>query len=275
MMLGCELDDRNFRRISALMYECCRVNLHEEKKTLVESRLNKRLRELSLKDFNAYWEYLQESEKEVVAMVDCLTTNHTQFFRGPEHFDFLEKKVFPRLRESREGGIRIWSAGCSSGQEPYSLAMSLCEAIGDVRERDALILATDISRKALEQAKAGIYDGHEVEAIPLGLRMKYFELTRNEENREVLYRIKDEVRRLVRFRFLNLMDRWPMKRPFDVILCRNVMIYFDRGTQMELIGHFWRALKPGGILVVGHCESLAGMMSRFEFLCPTVYSKRA
>ncbi|MBN2027255.1 MAG: protein-glutamate O-methyltransferase CheR [Actinobacteria bacterium] len=272
-MFACELEEEDFWRISSLMYRCCRVNLHEGKKTLVQSRLNKRLRALGLEDFNAYWQYMLDNEEEVVAMVDCLTTNHTHFFRGPEHFDFLSKRIFPALRERKEDSIRIWSAGCSSGEEPYSLAMALVETIEDVDTKDALVLATDISRKALERAKRGVYGKNEVYKVPPELRIKYFDFIRDEESGEMLFKVKDVLARLVRPRFLNLVDQWPMKHPFDVILCRNVMIYFDRETQRELIKSFWRALKPGGILIVGHCESLAGMMSRFEFLCPTIYSK--
>ena len=274
-MIYCELKDRDFRRFSSLMYECCRVNLHAGKKLLVQSRLNKRLRQLGLPDFGAYWEYLQEHDEEVAAMVDCLTTNHTRFFREPRHFDFLEKRVFPQLRERGEGNIRIWSAGCSSGDEPYTLAIVLSEAIEDVRSRNALILATDISRRMLERAREGVYSKERIADVPPDLRMKHFDTVEGDGKGDLSFKVKRSLSDLVRFRALNLTGQWPMKREFDVILCRNVMIYFDRDTQNKLIDRFWHILKRDGVFIMGPCESLAGRACKFKFLEPSVYAKIA
>ncbi|MDY6796635.1 MAG: protein-glutamate O-methyltransferase CheR [Actinomycetota bacterium] len=273
-MIICELKDRDFQCISSFVYERYRINLHAGKKMLVQHRLNKRLRELGISDFRTYWEYLQEYGEEVVAMVDCLTTNHTKFFREPDHFDCLRKRVFPLLREREEGGIRIWSAGCSSGEEAYSLAIVLCEAIEDVENRDALILATDISQRMLERARGGVYSKSSIADIPPDLRMKYFDPVDVERNGELMFKVSRNLCDMVRFRTLNLAGQWPMKRKFDVILCRNVMIYFDHDTQKELVDRFWNILKHGGVFIVGHCESLMGKMGKFKYQEPTVYVKR-
>lgn len=272
-MVFSEIDDKEFQQISSLMYECCRVNLHEGKKTLVQSRLNKRLRQLGLADFRDYFAYLREHDEEILAMVDCLTTNHTQFFRGPEHFEFLKTRICPRLRQADGERIRIWSAGCSSGEEAYTIAMVLKDSIEDLGSRDALILATDISRQSLDRARHGIYQKQGLGQVPPELRMRYFDIVEGAEPGRADFRVKEEIAKLVRFRFLNLATDWPMIHPFDVIFCRNVMIYFDRDSQKELIERFWRVLKPGGFLVVGHCESLTGMMHEYAFVQPTIYRK--
>ncbi len=265
-----KLKDAHFEKISRLVYQSSGINLTPCKRELVRARLAKRLRVLGLKSFDAYMEYLKGDapEGERVALIEAMTTNKTSFFREPQHFDYLCRRIVPGLRNRR---IRIWSAGCSSGEEPYSLAIRLAEAIPDVGLWDIRILATDLSSRVLDLGRRGIYDGNNLHDVPPLLISKYFTCVETGPARR--YRIVEPLRRCVHFARLNLVGQWPMKGPFDAIFCRNVMIYFDKATQGQLVDRFWKMLRPGGHFFIGHSESLAGSPHPFGCVQPAVYMK--
>jgi len=271
-----EMTERQFERISVLVKELCGINLHTGKKELVKARLGKRLRKLGIANFHEYLRLVEADQtgSELTNMLDALSTNLTSFFRENQHFDYLKDVVLARLQRevSKEGGaIRIWSAGCSTGEEPYSIAITLAETL-NLAKWDLKILATDLSTDVLARAREGIYNGDRLQSIPPLSRSKYF--TCFERRPEKRYRINEDVRRLVCFARLNLMEDWPMKGPFDAIFCRNVMIYFDKPTQAGLVERFWKLLGRNGVMFIGHSESLAGIKHRFHYVEPTIYEKR-
>lgn len=265
-----EISLKQFEKISGLVYQIAGIDLHEGKEELVKARLIKRLRHLKLSNFERYIKYLNDdkSGEELRAMVDVLTTNKTNFFRESEHLDFLRDKVIPNFGR---GPIRIWSAGCSSGEEPYSIAIVLCEEIPDIAIRDIRILATDISDRMMEKARKGIYDGEAVKTLPPLLKQKYFESSYAGSRQQ--NKVSPMIQSMISFAKLNLMEEWPMRGPFEAIFCRNVMIYFDKPTQERLVGRFWSMLREGGYLFVGHSESLTFLKHEYRYLQPAVYQK--
>jgi chemotaxis protein methyltransferase CheR len=265
-----KLKKAQFERISQLVGRLTGINLHPGKHELVRARLTKRLRILGLKSFDAYMEYLEHDhpEEELVAMIEAMTTNKTSFFREPQHFRYLCRQIVPGLRNRK---IRVWSAGCSSGEEPYSTAILLDEAINDHALWDIGILATDLSSHMIAHARKGVYDKNHLREVPPLLISKYFTCIETRPVRR--YQVIELLRRCVHFARLNLMGEWPMRGPFDVIFCRNVMIYFDKFTQEQLVNRFWKLLKPGGHLFVGHSESLAGSPHKFRYVQPATYVK--
>ena len=270
------LMEEQFNKISKLVKELCGINLHSDKKELVKDRLSKRLRMLGLSDFRQYTDYIRRDSTgdELTAMLDALSTNLTSFFRDPGHFEYLVKKIIPRLiaNAGKTGrSLRIWSAGCSSGEEPYSIAICLCEGIAELKLWDAKILATDISTRMLDRAKEGVYDAEQIKIVPFLSRSKYFQCVQSRPER--LYCVNQNVRNLVHLTRLNLIDPWPMRGHFDVVFCRNVMIYFDKATQQMLIDRYSDLLSSGGTLFIGHSESLAGVTHRLRYVQPTVYEK--
>jgi chemotaxis protein methyltransferase CheR len=264
-----DLSPSQFQRIIQLLHDHAGIRMREGKEGLVRARLTKRLRALGLPDFDAYLNYVEQeaSRREFAEMIDALTTNKTSFLREASHFDFLRDAVFPTLT----GAVRIWSAGCSSGEEPYTLAMLCNEAFGDIGRRDVKILATDISHRVLATAKAGVYPVELMSDVPNAWLQKYW--TRGDTSGKATYTAGPALRRLVHYAKLNLMEKWPMKGPFDAILCRNVMIYFDKATQQELVDRYTALLRPGGHLFVGHSESLTGLTHRLKYVQPAVYAK--
>jgi chemotaxis protein methyltransferase CheR len=264
-----DLTERQFRHVRERLYALAGINLLPGKEGLVRARLGKRLRALGLATFEEYLDRVEgdASGRELRAFIDALTTNKTSFFREPQHFDFLAARVLPACAEA--GRARIWSAGCSSGEEAYTIAMVMRETIPDVERMDARVLATDISERVLARAREGVYEHELMRDVPVPLARKYFACVRQEAPRA--YRAGDALRALVRFARLNLMEAWPMRGPFDAIFCRNVMIYFDRPTQERLVGRFWELLAPGGHLFVGHSESLTALDHRFRYVQPAVY----
>lgn len=266
----CELTPAQFARITDLLHEHAGIRMREGKEGLVRARLTKRLRKLGLADFSAYLAYIEKdgARGEFAEMIDALTTNKTSFLREASHFDFLRNSVFPTL----SGPVRIWSAGCSSGEEPYTLAMLCNEAFSDIATRDVRILCTDISHRVLAQAKAAVYPAENMGDLPAPWLQKYWTKQQDAQGRAV-YEAEKSLRRLVHFAKLNLMERWPMQGPFDAILCRNVMIYFDKATQQQLVERYWQLLRPGGHLFVGHSESLTGLVHKFRYVQPAVYVK--
>jgi chemotaxis protein methyltransferase CheR len=265
-----KLKKAQFERISQLVGQLAGINLHPGKQELVRARLAKRLRALGLKSFDAYMEYLDHDhpEGEVVAMIEAMTTNKTSFFREPQHFHYLRRQIVPGLRNRK---IRVWSAGCSSGEEPYSTAILLEEAIQDHALWDIEILATDLSSPMIAHARKGVYGTNHLRDVPPLLISKYFTCIETRPVRR--YQVVELLRRRVHFARLNLMGEWPMRGPFDVIFCRNVMIYFDKVVQEQLVDRYWKLLKPGGHLFVGHSESLAGSPHKFRYVQPAIYVK--
>jgi chemotaxis protein methyltransferase CheR len=268
-----ELSDRQFRIISGILYDRCGIKLTEGKEGLVKARLAKRLRHLGFANFDQYLDHLKRDSAsgELYTMIDALTTNKTSFFREEEHFHYLRDKILPAVRQ-RGGKFRIWSAASSSGEEPYSIALLLKTQWPDIHKYDVKILATDISTRVLEQAKAGVYKADMVSDVPRPILNRFFTASGPAANRE--YRVNDDVRSLIRFARLNLMEDWPMSGPFDLIFCRNVMIYFDKETQQRLVRRFWQLLEPEGYLFVGHSESLTTTSKDYKYIQPAVYLKR-
>lgn len=243
---------KDFAEIAELLYEISGIHMVEAKASLMYSRLAKRVRALRLPDFAAYCALVRnESEiEERSAMLSALTTNVTRFYREPHHFDHLRSTVMPKLSEvARHGGrVRLWSAGCSAGHEPYSMAMTVLEALPEAASLDVRILASDIDPKIVERAAACRYSDDDVEPIPAAVRSRYV------RRAEGGWTVSDEARGLISFRTLNLLGNWPMRGRFDVIFCRNVAIYFDDQTQSRLFQRFSEQLTDGGQLYIGHSE---------------------
>ena len=270
------LTTRDFSRLSSFIYDTCGIKMPEVKKTMLESRLQKRLRALGMRSFSQYCDYLFSStgmEQELVQMLDMVTTNKTDFFREPDHFDYLTQKVLPDWCARHPGArLSIWSAGCSSGEEPYTLAMVLSEFALSYPGFDFQILATDISTRVLEKAKSAIYPEALVEPVPLSLKKKY--LLRSKDRSSGVVRIVPQLRDKVRFRRLNFMDEdFGMREQLDIIFCRNVIIYFDRPTQERLLQRFHRQMKSGAFIFMGHSETLSGLNVPLTSVFPTVYRK--
>ena len=271
------LGEREFRQISELVYEHCGINLHEGKRELVRARLAKRLREGHFRSFTEYLHHVLNDPTgcELTLLVDALSTNLTRFFREEQHFQYLRNQWLPRWLAAKLGRrdfrLRGWSAGCSSGEEPYSLAITLLEAVQGRGHWDVKLLATDVSTRMLARAQEGVYDQERIEPIPLALRSKY--LLHFRESGVERYEVAPDLRRVVVLRYLNLMQDWPIKGPLDFIFCRNVMIYFDKPTQNRLIQRFYELLASGGMLFTGHSESLTGITHQFQYVQPTIYRK--
>ncbi|MCP4375922.1 MAG: protein-glutamate O-methyltransferase [bacterium] len=275
-LISFELTECQFDEISDFVKSVCGIDLGEGKKQLVKARLTKRLRKLKLDNFSDYMDHVRNDTGgvELIHMLDAISTNLTSFFRENDHFEHLANEILPMvIRNSGQTNrrLRIWSAGCSSGEEPYTIAMLLNENIPNIRSWDTKILATDISTQILARASDGIYNTERTKTIPPQLKSKYFD--RVETKPQQLFRVKDTLSSLIHFGRLNLMKHWPMKGPFDVIFCRNVMIYFDKITQGKLINRFYDLLAPGGTLFIGHSESLAGVDHQFQYAQPTVYQR--
>lgn len=270
-----------FRRLSGLIGERTGIRMKEPKRTMVESRLRKRLIALNLERFSEYCDYLFSPEgmaRELPFFIDALTTNKTDFFREPEHFRFLGEKAVPQLLSTRGAGLKrrlmIWSAAASTGNEAYTLAMTMGEfcrrypGIG----LDWSILASDISTKVLEKGRAAIYGRQEAAPIPDPLKKRYLLKSRDPEKQ--LVRIAPELRKKVSFRQINLMaDEFRLREPMDIIFCRNVFIYFDQKTQDQLVARFCRNLKPGGYLFTGHSELIDCKKFPLRSAAPSVYRR--
>lgn len=265
-----DLSPAQFDRISRLVHRLCGISLRGGKEALVRARLLKRLQALGMTSYDQYLRYVEDdrSGQEVMALVDAVTTNKTAFFREPQHFDYLRHVLIPVWSRTRDR-IRIWSAGCSSGEEAFSIAIVLCEELPDVEARDVSILATDISTTMLARARAATFDAEAVRAVGSERLARYF--TRRWRGAAEVYQVSEQVGRLVRFARLNLLDDWPMRGPFDAIFCRNVMIYFDQPTRERLVQRLWRIVRPDGHLFIGHSESLTGIAQPFRYVQPSVY----
>lgn len=266
-----ELSPRDFAAIAAIMHSDARIELSAAKTTLVQSRLARRLREYGLSRFSEYVALVQSDPQERHAMVVALTTNHTHFFREPHHFDHFRQHVLPVLKR-KQGPVRIWSAGCSSGEEVYTIAMCLLgpdrTSATWLRNADVRLLATDIAPHVVESVARGFYADNVVSGVPEPYRSTWM---RPASGGLVM---AEEARQLVTARVLNLFDRWPLKAQYDVIFCRNVMIYFGDPAKEELEERFVNQLAPGGHLYIGHSERLIGpAAARMKSCGHTIYAK--
>lgn len=264
------LNERQFDKISKMVYRVSGIDLHQGKEELVKARLLKRLRVLRIANFDNYLKFIErdKSGNEISEMVDVLTTNKTNFFREAEHLNFLRESILPHIKK---GKIRIWSAGCSSGEEAYSIAMVIRDALPEIDNWDVKILATDISERMLEKGRDGMYSEEMLQGLTPQMRQSYFKCIETSSPRR--YRVLPSIRAMVYFAKLNLMEDWPMTGQFDVIFCRNVMIYFDKPTQEKLVKRFWDKLSSEGYLMIGHSESLTFLTHNYRYVKPAVYRK--
>ena len=274
-----QISDKEFQQLSKLIYKEAGINLSDNKKSLVISRLRTRLSTLGLGSFSEYYDKVlnDETGTELSVLLDAISTNVTSFFREYNHFEFLQDTVIPELTEqyntSRERSyIHWWSSASSTGQEPYSMAISWLESVDRPARYNFKLLATDISNPALEEAREAVYQEKELSKINPATKNQYF--TKARDYGSGYYKVCQPVRDLVTFGRLNLnQNRFPFDRKFDLIFCRNVTIYFDQPIVQKLINKFERNLKSGGYLFMGHSESLAGIDSGLSFIEPTIYQK--
>lgn len=270
MSSAVEMDAGTFDRLRNLIYERSGITLGDGKKALLTSRLQSRMRTLGLDGYRSYLEYVlaDGNGDELIELLDAVSTNVTSFFREPQHFHFLTRD-FNRQTKAGVKRYRVWSAASSSGEEPYTIAMTLLEQM-PAPPIDVKILATDISTRVLSACKEAVYEREKLKTVPSELRSRFFEPVEVDGQR--MARVKDPLRRMVSFTRLNLSTPpFPMKGPFDVIFCRNVMIYFDPQVKKALLTDMHRLLRPGGFLIIGHAESLSGLGLPFSLVEPAVY----
>lgn len=266
------MEKTTFNKFRQLIYEKSGITLSQGKEALVTARVAKRMRKLSMEDYRAYLQYVMDdaSGKELVHLIDAISTNVTSFYREAEHFEFLSNALTEWYAKGQRK-FRIWSAASSTGEEPYTIGITVLEALGTANV-DSKILATDISTRVLERCMQGRYDEEKVEPVPKNLRNKYFDKVKGEDG--ICYVVRPNLKELFLFRRLNLSEPpFPMQGPLDVVFCRNVMIYFDNYVRANLLGEIQRLLRPGGYLMVGHAESLTGMMSALKTVRPSIYVK--
>jgi len=266
------ITEQEFNKLSEYIEQNYGIHLKEEKKSILTSRLYLELINSNCKNFTEYYEYIRsdKSGKAAASLINKITTNHTFFMREAEHFDYFRDKVLPYLASTvKDKDLRVWSAGCSSGQEPYTLAMIISDYFHNNKLFwDTRILATDISEKVLLKAMQGIYSSEEIESLPSIWKLNYFD--KLDDNR---YRVADKLRREVIYRKLNLMDNFPFKKKFHTIFCRNVMIYFDHKTKIELIKKFYDNMEYGGYIFIGQTETIPRNETKFQYIMPAVYRK--
>ncbi len=268
-----KITEKEFTKLAKYIQEHYGIFLKREKKQLLIGRLHLELQKYGFKSFSEYYQYLisDKSGRAAETLINKVSTNHTFFMREPGHYFFFRDEVLPFLKEhSKDRDLRIWSAGCSTGEEPYTLAMIIDEFFGKEKlSWDTKILATDISEEALETAKAGIYKKDNISRLPAIWVLNYFTKLGQED-----YEIKGRIKKEVIYRRFNLMERqFPFRKKFHVIFCRNVMIYFDQRTKAGLVQKFYNSLIRGGYLFIGHSESLSGIHSGFKYIMPAVYRK--
>ena len=274
------LNDGEFHKFRKLIYEIAGISLSDRKRELVKSRLARRLRFYDLTSYGEYYDLLcdpKRSNGEIEHFINALTTNKTEFFRESHHFDYLRNTLFPALRQAtlsgREKKVRIWCAASSTGQEPYTLAMTMLDYFGPSSDWDLRLLASDIDTQVLATASEGIYPESEMEGLSPALQKKHF--IRESRGNDPTWRAKPELRKLITFRQLNLIEpNWPIRIQFDAIFCRNVMIYFDQSTQSKLVERFSEYLVPEGMLFIGHSESLFSISDQFDSLGDTIYKAK-
>jgi len=274
--LSMELTDREYELFRKLVYSHSGINLGSEKQHLVRARLGKRLRQGGFSSFKAYYDHVlnDNTGEEMAMLLDAISTNTTHFFREKRHFELLAKTIKQKIEElgNRTWQIRIWSAGCSSGEEPYSIAMTVHDIIKHNTNVELKLLATDLSVKVLSKAKLGVYEAIRLGTLPPGFARTYFRRCGGRTSSQV--QVIPDIRQLVTFARFNLMqDKFPFRYQFDAIFCRNVMIYFDRPTQEALIARYYEHLKPGGLFLIGHSESLNALRHQYSYVEPASYRK--
>jgi chemotaxis protein methyltransferase CheR len=272
-IFAAQLSDADFAKLSRFIYTQYGIKMPPEKKIMLQSRLQKRLRALCIYSFKEYIDYVfgGNNNDEVIHMMDVVSTNKTDFYREPAHFEFLRNTLLPKLYEVKKQ-IRVWSAGCSSGPEVYTLAIELSEFANSHQGFDFAIFGTDISTQMLKKANAGVYPEEMVEVIPLELKKKY--LLKSKDRLKKLIRVSENLRKKVKFQRLNFIeDQYSVNEQFDIIFCRNVLIYFDRETQEKVINKLCHFLRPDGIFFLGHSESITNINVPLKQIKPTVYCK--
>jgi chemotaxis protein methyltransferase CheR len=272
-----DLTEEDFRFLARQVYDLTGIVIHERKREMLYARLSRRLRSLNLSNFRRYCDYIggPDGGAEIGAMINAVTTNLTYFFRESHHFEHLRDVALPAVaaaaRRSGKQKLRLWSAGCSSGEEPYSIAMTVKSAPVDFSRWDARILATDLDTDMIARAAAGSYRAADAEGIPAALAAKFIDEVATPSGQEI--RMRDDIKELIAFRQLNLIGDWPVRGPFDAIFCRNVMIYFDHATKARLINRYADLLRPDGWLYIGHSESLSKVSDRFQPAGRTIYRR--
>ena len=274
-LLDLRLGEREFTFLAGLIKQQTGIVLGDNKREMLQARLAKRLRQLKLDSFEEYCELLNgpDGDAELGRTLNAVTTNQTRFFREPHHFDHLSQVALPKLikRRAVEGRrLRLWSAGCASGEEAYTLGMVLHAALPDIDRWDARILATDIDTDMIARGKAGRYEASQAELVPGDVHARYLRPLADQPHH---VEVSDAIKRLVAFKPLNLLGPWPMKGRFDVIFCRNVVIYFDRETQIRLFERIADILADDGYLYIGHSESMYGLTNRFKLIGRTIHVK--
>ncbi len=275
----CELRGSEFAAIRTLVLESTGISLSDSKRELVKRRFSPRLRALGLDSFTDYIEYVKQNfDQESSHFCNAITTNLTSFFRESHHYDFLEQVVLPAwLKQGRGRKLRIWSAGCSTGQEAYCLAITVLKMIPDAHQRDIRILATDLDENCLAKARRGAYEVREFEKLPQSMINEYFERDHVmvKSMKRDAYMANDHLKALITFNKLNLVQSWPMHGQFDVIFCRNVFIYFDKPTQEKILKHFSTYQVPGAHLCLGHSETVPGAAAiGYELIGKTTYLRK-
>jgi chemotaxis protein methyltransferase CheR len=267
--------EADFKTLKQLAYDYAGIALSESKQNLIYSRLSRRLRVLKLSSFRDYCEYIGSHPSEVENFINSISTNHTKFFREAHHFEHFRTHVavpFAQATARKPGGrLRVWSAGCSTGEEPYTIAVVLKHSIGNFGTSDVRILATDIDTDVLARAADGEFAASSIDEVPREYQ-SFFSRKAGQRAAEKAT-MDEELRSLISFRRLNLMEAWPFRGPFDAIFCRNVMIYFDISTKSALVDRFIEKLKPGGWLYIGHSESLIGSHSGLDLVGRTTYRR--
>lgn len=260
------MSNEDFWALSDIAYRQTGIVLGEHKKNLVYGRLSRRIRVLKIGSFADYIQLIRDGKHpEFNEFLNAITTNLTSFFREPHHFDFLREQLMPSFEKRDE--VLLWSAGCSTGEEPYSIAMTL--AANRKLSQKCKILATDLDSNVLKHARQGIYDDSRLEGLPLALVDQFFSRVDNAQS----FKVADHLRSQITFNRLNLLGDWPIRKHFDVIFCRNVLIYFDKDTQKVLISRFVDQLKSGGYLIIGHSENIVRLNDQLRFLGKTIYQK--
>lgn len=270
------INDKEFSQISELVYDRFGIKLSDQKKALVTGRLNKSLKRFGLKSFSEYYTYLLSDSTGVAIneLINRISTNHTYFYREEKHFEFLTKKALPDIKKylisKNNRDLRVWCAGCSTGEEPYTLAIQMMEFFEDeYRSWNGGVLATDISGHVLDIAKKGVYSFNQLKKLPENLLKKYFIKIKDDQ-----YRVSDSLKKEVLFKRLNLInDTFPFRQSFQIIFCRNVMIYFDLETRNKLIQNFHKFMIPGGYLFIGHSETIGREQNMFKYIQPAIYQK--
>ena len=263
------IDTKTFESFVNLIYERAGIRLGPHKRALVSSRLAKRMRQIGISCYKTYYEHVRQdrSETELVVLLDIISTNVTYFYREPRHFEFLAR-IMADWEKQGQSRFRLWCAASSTGEEPYTMAMTVAETLHSTA--DTRILATDLSTRVLERARQGNYEAKRMDKVPAFMLNRYFRRSRS--GPEALFSVSEHLKRMITFARLNLAEvPFPMRGPLDIIFCRNVMIYFDNHIRKRLLDEMYKLLKPDGYLIVGHAESLSGLLSRFKSVEPSVY----